>query len=133
MSRRREKRAQGNYSPRAVAAISSFPCDRETLLTIILLSCAVERGGVAAMHGCRGLFPAHTILQDFERDCVSMVCFWSHFSAKPRSRLHTWEVAHPCLVVHEANAKEDNCIPLQPPETQGCGSLTCPPKACAPF
>lgn len=66
------------------------------------------------------------------RDCISMECIWSHFSAKPRFRLHTWEVAHPCLVVHEANAKQDSCTPLQPPETQRGGSLICPPKACVP-
>lgn len=58
--------------------------------------------------------------QDFRKDCVSMKCFWSRFSPKRRRRLHAWEVGHSCLVVHEADAKEENHTALQPPETQGC-------------
>lgn len=43
-ARERKKEHKAITSPRAVSAISSFPCDREALLTIIVLSCAGQGG-----------------------------------------------------------------------------------------
>lgn len=124
MSQSEKKEYKAISSPRAVSAISSHPCDRETPFTTMLLSCAANGGEslLRAAKEVRSRREQSCSQEDLGKACISMKCFSVAFSPKPRCRLQGWEAAHPRLVfVKPVQRKRTAALCNLPRRRAGCG------------